>query len=77
VNIVKRLRLNAHKTIAATAEALGVSPDTVARMEKGRSKVGLEEIRILAEFFECKETDFLSYNASNPPHPREKEEVTS
>ena len=75
MNKLRFLRTAAKKTKAETAFALGVSVDTITRMEKGLSKIGLEDISILADLFGCKETDFLLCRKSNPTPPRDQAET--
>ncbi len=71
MNRLRYLRVAAQKTLAETALALGVSVDTVGRMERGKSKIGIEDIRILTVLFGCSEADFFDGKAPNPTNPAE------
>ncbi len=71
MNRLRYLRVAAQKTLAETALALGVSVDTVGRMERGKSKIGIEDIRILTVLFGCSEADFFGRQSAKPYHPAE------
>lgn len=52
-NSLKSLRLYNKKTLAEVATELKVNIRTVLRYEQGVRKISLEQVLILAHFYEC------------------------
>ncbi len=69
MNKVRSLRKMARKTVANTADCLGISVDTVSRIEHGDRVLSVDEACKLAVFFGCKATDFLPDNEDESENP--------
>ena len=56
---LKQLRLQAKKTCAEVAQALGVVYRTYCRYEQGIRRISLEQVLILAELYDVSEKEVI------------------
>ena len=56
---LKDLRLQSKKTCAEVAQALGVTIQTIYRYENGERRISLEQVLILAEIYDCSESEII------------------
>ena len=56
---LRDLRLESKKTCAEVAQALGVASSSYYSYEQGARRIGLEQVLVLAKFYEVSEREII------------------